>query len=968
MSEVQPFTFEPLENLKTIQAQLSERFEALSADRHGYPIYGIEHGLDEDEIDLMRISLSESLRLRGSRALTLCPLPLIAFASEVGYSYEGLLSGYWPHLEARLHFAFSTEERGRMTEAFGRAHDRYALAAPDKTDFSQNYRHIVWPLTNALAPRQIHAGIARILREALSYGHVDDDDFVRVLRRAIRNTGSPRLVDWSVNDHRLLDVARGLLGADDSGLSVEILRRLRADATACPEDRLNVQRARRHYVASRRATAQKGCYLIRVYDAAYTLGITQWPTESVNGSGSFRIGFQSVAAAKNWAEQEKINLAEPGLGDGAKTLFMRDLTMFPETYVSLSPADPLILSDESNLIVLGDHESRDDGGLSYICDIAGLACSAAPKGGVELRAFLSEAGFSIAEPGLEINGGLPLDFGTRYAAGVPIAVQIENEADDTRLNVTTDDRTHSDGVLGADEVGMLMSGGIASVDLCAHTSGGTLLERSLSFEQPDHGEPLVSFSVDPLNPEVSDLLSGRMSVRLSSPIPLKDFPVTLLIQRQGFEDAWFNATIPAVPARLTFRAGALNAVGDWARSLDPQPNSLLVTIDAGVNQVTIPVIDPEPVVHWERGEEGWEARFASDDGDGSDEPIRLDCLVHERPCFFSQEMPVETMTTLLLPEGVSPVHGFLTGPSHTKSMGRGVGLTSDQHRNFSNGGSSKVPSLEVELMAYLGWSCARAETLIAELDARGAAQITECSLVTTLCGSSWLKIEESIKSEPFIDVFLHHAAIGSGDPLGLAENETELTPIDADARALLIEILRAACLAAPHLLLTASRAAFDDDDGENLDELIAEAWKAVNAQRVGPELSVFNPEIFNETKEWNRVLASAQQTVHFLKLNRMIQPTRLARSLLDLNYDAVDMTEIAQAIAADRVDLGLLARSGRSLQPDDIKTALLLWMQPRGFAASEWKRVAARLLEDRMTARAVRYAALRLRAESVVST
>lgn len=966
MSEDQLVVSELLENLKTFQLSLSERYEMLSGERDGYPIYGIEHGLGEGEINLMRISLSAALRMHGSWTITLCPLPLIAYASEVGYAYEGFFNGYWPHLEARLHFAFGAEERETMTRAFGRAHDRYALAAPDKTIFSENYRHIAWPLTNALAPRQIHAGIAAMLKEALAYGHDDDEDFMRVLRRAIRNTGSPRLVDWSVNDHRLLSVARGLLDEDDSGLSAEVLQRLRIDATTDPEDRRNVQRARRFYVASRGATHQRGRYLIRVHDSAYTLGITQWPTDFEKSSGPLRVGFKSVAAAESWAIQEKIDLPQPRLGDGAKTLFIRDQTMFPETYISLSPADPLVLSDEADLIVLGDHDSRDSGGLSYICDLAGLACSAAPKGGIELRAFLSEAGFSISEPGLQITGGLPLDFGTRYASGVPVAVEIDNKVDDTRLTVTTDDFIHSDEILTVGEVAMLMSNGIGSVDLRADAFGGRTLERSLSFETPEEPEPLIGITVDPASPNIADLVAGRLCVRLLSPFPLKDVPVKACVQRQGFEDVRFDAAIPAVPARLTFQTGALAAIGNWVKALEPRPLSLLLTLDVGVDRVAIPIIEPDPVVSWSKAAEGWQAFLASDDEQSSAEPLSLLSVSHEQPCQLSDETLDDKTTRLLLPVGVSFVNGFVASPPRIKLAGQAFKSDVKQHRNFSRAQSNSASSLEAEIITFIGWSCARVETPIAAFDARGAAETAERSLVSTMCGASWLEIEDSSKMEPFIDTFLKQAQSAPNDPLAITSTD-ELTPISQADRIAFIEELRTACLSASDLSLTASRAAFDDDDGENLDELIAETWKAVNTRRVGPELSVFNPEIFNETKDWNRVLASAQETVHFLKLNRMIQPTRLARSLLELNYDAVGMSEIAQAIAADRVDLGLLARSGRSLQPDDIKTALLLWMHPRGFAASEWQQVAARLLEDRMTARAVRYAALRLRAESVVS-
>ena len=246
-------SFSPMKQIELLHDRLFARFSTLRDLREGSPVYAIEHGLSEDEVANIENLISNLLRWEDLSSIARFPLPLIVVSVEAGYKFEGLWSGYWPVLAGLLGVSLTSNARRIISESFKQAHVDLGFASPNDSPFSRHFHLIAWPITNALAPRQIHGGIATILRDVvLLDGDVLNSDKLGItLRSACLRTGAARLIEWSEDQTRLVTVARAILQQQPgSMLSSEIIERLSRDLMSSPDARVKILRARKEMVST----------------------------------------------------------------------------------------------------------------------------------------------------------------------------------------------------------------------------------------------------------------------------------------------------------------------------------------------------------------------------------------------------------------------------------------------------------------------------------------------------------------------------------------------------------------------------------------------------------------------------------------------------------------------------------------------------------------------------------------------
>jgi hypothetical protein len=142
--------------------RLSERGYPLTKDkRHradsGFPIFALEHGLADKELD----EISSVLRSRLKARLSLTPhwLLWVIYATERGYSYAG--DEYWRSFEEQTP-EWEFGDRYKIVPWFRKFQQAYHGVEPSGP-WTGHFRIIAWPITHAILPRYLQREFARAL-------------------------------------------------------------------------------------------------------------------------------------------------------------------------------------------------------------------------------------------------------------------------------------------------------------------------------------------------------------------------------------------------------------------------------------------------------------------------------------------------------------------------------------------------------------------------------------------------------------------------------------------------------------------------------------------------------------------------------------------------------------------------------------------------------------------------------------
>ena len=146
-------------SLEEWQDRLAGHFEKLAVARtaSGYPVFALEHGLNDGEV----VSLSNELResLKAGQRLSRFWLPWVVYAAERGYSYEG--DEYWRSFEDQTPF-WDGADRYSLARCFRRFLTTYGGMEPTGP-WAEHFRIIALPITHAILPKYLQIQFARLL-------------------------------------------------------------------------------------------------------------------------------------------------------------------------------------------------------------------------------------------------------------------------------------------------------------------------------------------------------------------------------------------------------------------------------------------------------------------------------------------------------------------------------------------------------------------------------------------------------------------------------------------------------------------------------------------------------------------------------------------------------------------------------------------------------------------------------------
>lgn len=244
--------------------RLHDHFVKLRRERDssspGGLVFALEHGLDAEE-DLPKLDDVVRSTVAEGPLPSQAWLPLVVYAAEIGYRYEG--DKYWPVFEAETpgwaHQPAGREYIRKKYELFAKM---YGGACPSGR-WAMWFRNIAWPITHAVLPTDLQRHLARLLSD---YRHAFTAELLKNheelgKRLAARSVDtSSRFRQFAENASLLGLVAASLLGDEDETtlLSSKVLHRIVVDLSRERQSGTWLKNAKRKAVQVRREGLLRG--------------------------------------------------------------------------------------------------------------------------------------------------------------------------------------------------------------------------------------------------------------------------------------------------------------------------------------------------------------------------------------------------------------------------------------------------------------------------------------------------------------------------------------------------------------------------------------------------------------------------------------------------------------------------------------------------------------------------------------
>lgn len=213
------------------QLRLRSHFQQLRRKRIERPLFGLEHGLDEAELKIIKNEIRAHI---SAKSLILeHALPWVVYASEIGYGYSG--DEYWQTFAEETPGWEEHGDRYFIRKCFQYFNQNYGGARPAGV-WAKHFNIICWPITHAILPKDLQRQLAKILyevRHSLSSKHFSSPSELGQLIAARGWDANSRFQQLAQEYDLIGQISAALLlgedkDSDDLILS-KTLRRIRAD-------------------------------------------------------------------------------------------------------------------------------------------------------------------------------------------------------------------------------------------------------------------------------------------------------------------------------------------------------------------------------------------------------------------------------------------------------------------------------------------------------------------------------------------------------------------------------------------------------------------------------------------------------------------------------------------------------------------------------------------------------------------
>ena len=206
------------DGLSILHQRLEAHFRTLRVNRDqvagsGFPIFALEHGLQEAELALLASTVHAAVQ-RGWLP-SAAYLPTIVYAAEIGYYYTG--EEYWQTFTARTPGWALHGDRDYIRRGFVKFASVFGGARPSGA-WAEHFSIICWPITHAVLPLDMQRQLVQLLfdyRTALTSALLADPAELGVWLAARAWSFSSRFQNLAQNTELLGQIASALLAGED---------------------------------------------------------------------------------------------------------------------------------------------------------------------------------------------------------------------------------------------------------------------------------------------------------------------------------------------------------------------------------------------------------------------------------------------------------------------------------------------------------------------------------------------------------------------------------------------------------------------------------------------------------------------------------------------------------------------------------------------------------------------------------
>ncbi len=962
---------------------LADTFTGLAQARESLPVFVIEHGLDDAVLSDLRQSVSRLLEadpnLEGA-AWSWSYLPLLVLATEVGYRYRGTGTDFWPVLAAELGTDAGPSFRSRLSELFELGHRSFNLARPGESPWERHFPHISWPIGNSIVPLEIQPQLTDALRRAVRAGVYSDDPdrLLEYITALASGHSSRRFENWLLQRDVAAEVMRRLLAPDSDGwLSKAIVERIDRDI------RLD-RGAFRAIVEARRAAAKRlppvrqitrARYVLALVDSIPVQLLVRGPALAsslreevasilrINGDRLGASNSDEVVSLAYFLAGGEIDIGplrsfpESPLRGGyaldleqgaAKEMMERLQPLQPEFFVvepcgrkagAVFPEDRL----QPNAVIIQYVQLRENGTPE-----TRTLHAANPTDADKLRRY----GFEIIERrvrpellGLQVPGSRD-----KFFAGFPILAKFKGVSS-SQLLLDGSRSSVNEARIGDTEWAVFRPGlGAHRIELA---DGDQFDAHEFEVIDAPDTEP-ASIKILPSNADVSDLVGGRIEVRIAAPIPIDTVRIRIRLYSADEPMLMSEGVIDRLPCTLTGRSSLLQAI--QAQLVERQASSVGLRLSVDVDGLFEQTIALAPV----RRELLYDAvadRWTSKDDDS--QIFRTIVATADAPLLSTNAIEATAMR-LVIPDaedheamragivlsGTAPIR---LGP---RKQNR-IALPEILREPISNDQGVGLVDLA---RAFVAWQLAEAKDLFGNWHRLDIVEKLESALVEQLCGFAWRKFEQGIDLSI---VSQHGALLRSAETLGLISG-TDLPAIEAKSDRIFLRDRLIARFREAIPYPTEALVHWDDELAANLDLAVIDAYEDLRSHLLTNGIEAFDEVDMSRPAELWREAIERSSNIRLLPMFRtMILPETRWSALVKPLYGEMSIDDLVNLLDYCHVDSS--RRSGlRWLGRSELRTMLELWISPKALVETEdWRNLLSKALSDVRTSRAVRYVALR---------